>query len=104
MDLSKEQLAGKPKKVGTLGSKPVFALVTKGGYNLIVVPKGPTSYETLAVGPHKAVAKHIAAKLNKEIKWTELSKSEDVDPASFAHLLPKYEQLTSELRKKQENQ
>lgn len=75
-------------------------VVTKGGYHLIVAPKG-NSFETLGVGPHRAVARSIAAKHHKSIKWTELSKGDWIDPQEYEHLLPKYEEITLKFRKLQ---
>ncbi len=76
-------------------------VVTKGGYHILVAPKGNT-FETLAVGPHRAVARHIAAKHHKSIKWTELSKGDWIAPEDYAHLVPKYEQITADLQKREQ--
>ncbi len=100
MQIEKKQLAGKPKKVGDLDGRAVFSLVTKGGCHLLVAPKG-TSFETLAVAPHRAVARHIAMKQHKSIKWQELSKGDWLDPKEFEHILPKYEALTKSLQDRQ---
>mgnify|MGYP000904811848 CR=1 FL=1 len=96
MNLTREQLQYH-KKVGKLNGRPVFEIATKGGFHMIVAPKG-TGYETLGTGPHRAVARHIAEKTEKEILWTELSKSDWVDPADFADLIPKYEEVTRYIR------
>ncbi len=93
MELSAEQLNGKPKEVGvTSEGDKVFHIVTKGGFNLIVSSKKGKRFEVLGTAPHKAIAKHIA-KRHADITWTELEKSV-VDPATFQHLLPKYEAIT----------
>ncbi len=75
-------------------------VVTKGGYHILVAPKGNT-FETLGVGPHRAVARHIATKHHKSIKWTELSKGDWIAPEDYEHLIPKYEAITEAFRKKQ---
>ena len=100
MNISASQLAGRPRKVGTRDGGNVMEFSTKGGYHLIVAPKG-TSFETLAVGPHRAVARHIAQKHHKDIRWTELSKGDWIDPAHYEHLMPKYEGITNHFRRLQ---
>lgn len=101
MNISANQLASRPKKVGTLDGKNVMEVVTKGGYHILVAPKG-ASFETLAVGPHRAVSRHIATKHHKAIQWTELSKGDFLELGDIEHLLPRYEKLTSMMRKNQE--
>lgn len=100
MDISEKQLASK-KRVGKLGSSPVFELVTKGGLHLIVGTKGG-KFETLGAGPHRAVARHIAKKREPEIDWNDLQKSDYVDPAHFQFVLPDYEVLTEQIRTAEE--
>lgn len=82
------------KVIGQLHGKRVFYIRTRGGLHLVVVENG----EILAVGPHRAVTQHIAAKRNPDIKFTELSKSEFVDPDTIAFCLPEYQKLTDKFR------
>lgn len=97
MQIDTKQIDEKPKKVGNLRGKPVFHLRTKGGLHILVMQKNGT-YETLGTGPHRAVARHIANKYEPDIVWSELSKSDHVDPEAYALILPKYEEVTEALR------
>lgn len=86
------------KQVGRIGDCPVFEFGLIGGLHLIVRPKGSSS-DTLGLGSHRRIARHIAQKRQPDIEWTELSKSDDrIDERHFAHLLPKYESVTDQLR------
>ncbi len=99
MNLEPNQLKQKPKKVGkTDTGKDVFEVETKGGLSLIVSPKDG-SFETLGTGPHRAVARHIAAKRMPGIQWSDLHKSESLDLPTIQALLPKYEAVTAAYRK-----
>ena len=100
MNLTPNQIQGKAKEVGILNGKKVLELTTKGGLTLVVAPM-TKGFETLGAGPHKAVARHIALKNQPDIKWTELSKADYIDPKYFQHLLPEYESLVSALRTRQ---
>lgn len=85
------------RKVGTLEGKPVFEVGTIGGLHLIIATrKGKT--ETLGVGPHRAVARHIAKKREPDFILTDLAKGDDCPEESFSTLLPKYEQITKAMR------
>jgi hypothetical protein len=90
------------KKVGKLHGKSVIEIKTTGGFHMVVAANEGGGFETLGTGPHKAVARHIAAKREPDIEWTELSKSDYVDPAHFQNILPEYEALTDTVRKLQE--
>ncbi len=96
MNITAEHVAYK-KKIGTLKGRPVIELATTGGLHLIVMSKAD-GIETIACGPHKAVARHIAKKKHPEIVFSELSKSDWVDPACFQHLLPQWETVTDRIR------
>ncbi len=100
MNVSANQLKSRPRKVGTRDGGNVMEVVTKGGYHIIVAPKG-ASFETLGVGPHRAVARHIAKKNNKGIQWLELSKSEDLLATDFQEIVVKYEGITASMRQLQ---
>jgi hypothetical protein len=99
MNVSANQLKGKPKKVGKHDGRDVFALATKGGFNMIVAAKGQ-GFETLGSGPHPCVARHIANQKFKNITWTNLNKADFVEFESYAHLLPKYEAITMAIRRR----
>lgn len=99
MNITKEHIASK-KRVGTLDEKPVHEVVTTGGLHLIVTAKGGDGFETLGVGPHRAISRHLADKRSQSrIKWTDLSKSDHVELADMAYLLPHWEQVTERVRK-----
>lgn len=98
MDIEPKQLAEKPRKVGKSEGRDIYQLRTKGGWHMIVAPKNGRM-ETLGAGPLAAVARHIANKRKSDIEWVELSKSEHVSEEAIATLIPKYEQITNELRK-----
>jgi isocitrate lyase len=95
MNLTENQIKAK-KRVGRIGSNPVVELITKGGLHMIVAAKSG-GFETLGVGSHRAVARHIAGQ-KADITWTELSKADPVAAEHFAHILPKYEALTEQIR------
>lgn len=99
MQIPAEQVAYK-KQIGKLGESPVWELGLKGGLHLVVAAhKGKT--ETLGVGPHRAVARHVAKKMKPDLNITELSKSEYFAPEHYAHLLPAAEADTRALRRRQ---
>lgn len=85
------------RKVGVKGQAPVVEMATTGGWHVIVTHEagGP---KFLAVGAHRALARHIAKKRNPDIKWTELQKSEEFDISTFEWLIPKYEAMTDALQ------
>lgn len=101
MQISRQQMAAKPKKVGKLDGKDVFHLPLKGGLHMIVgaSDKG-VGFETLGTGPHPAVARHIATKKHSDIQWTELNKADYVEFEHYENLLPKYEALTTAIRRR----
>ena len=88
------------KKVGVDGGDPVHEIATVGGLHLIVaVRKGGA--ETLGIGSHRAVARHLATKKARALQWTELSKSEAVEDRFIQHLIPKWEAVTDAQRAKE---
>ena len=100
MQISSVHLAGKPKKIGTLEGNPIMELSTTGGLHVVAVARGGKS-EVLGAGPHRAVARHLALKKEPSIKLTDLAKADHVPEAMFSFVLPKYEQLTADLRRAQ---
>lgn len=101
MQISRQQMASKPKKVGKLNGKDVFHLPLKGGLHMIVgASEKAAGFETLGTGPHPAVARHIAMKKQPDIMWTELNKADYVEPEHYQHLLPKYEAMTDAIRRR----
>ncbi len=100
MQLTENHIASK-KRIGTLNGRPVVAICTTGGLNLLVASKsdGSDEVETLGVGPHAAIAKFVARKKYPGLKIDTLEKSDWVDPACFQHLVPEYEALTARLNR-----
>jgi hypothetical protein len=93
VQVTQDQIAYK-KKVGRLGDAHIYEVGLIGGLHLIMKAgqKAP-----LGAGPHRAVARHIALKRNPELEFTELSKSDHIEPHLYETLVPKYEGLTDEM-------
>ena len=92
MDLSPKHLAYK-KQIGLYKGKPVIECATTGGFHLIVGIKDGQQH-TFGCGSHRAIARHIARKREPELEITELSKSDDIDPRAYEHLLQGYQDIT----------
>lgn len=99
MEIRQEEVAYK-KKVGKLDGSPVLEVGLKGGLHLIFSTKGG-KLQALGAGPHRAVARHIAKKKEDKIDWTDLSKSDHIEPEHFADILPDWEAYTDALRERQ---
>ena len=100
MQISREHLAGKPQKIGTLDGDPVYEIVTTGGLNLVSVTRHG-KVEMLGVGPHKAIARFLAQKKEPDLVYTSLTKADYVPVEEFPELIAKYEQLTDDFRRVQ---
>lgn len=96
MNIPEKQVAYK-KRVGKVGTNPVYEVGLIGGFHLHVMMKSGVT-EVLGTGPHKSVSKHISTKRYPNIVWTSLDKADHVEEIHFAHLLPRYEALTEKLR------
>ena len=82
-----------------MDGKPVLEVETIGGLFLVVMEKNG-KVETLGVGPHRAVSRHIAKMRNASFMINELAKSEDgVTLAQFEHLLQSYSDITDKFNK-----
>lgn len=99
MQIPSEQVIYK-KQIGKLGDVPIWELGLMGGLHLVVAARKGKA-ETLGVGPHRAVARHIAMKREPSMTVTELSKSDYYDPAHFQHLVPRYEAMSAAFREAQ---
>jgi hypothetical protein len=108
MNLEPDHLKGKPKEIGKTkkNGHPVYSIVTKGGYALVVEKTGK-SFDVLGASPHIAISKHIAKKTvqkkDDEIEFNDLEKSEEVAESTYAHLVPKYEEVTEQFQVEQKN-
>lgn len=68
--------------VGWHAGAPVYAIETKGGYNVIAALRNG-KLDPLARAPHRAMARAIAKRQQPDVRWTQLEKSADtLDPTS----------------------
>lgn len=88
------------KKVGKVNGKDIFHMKTTGGLHLMTMGDNG---RVIGSGSHRAVARQIAQKTEPDVVWTELSKSDHYALEELQHLLPKYEELTTQLRKMQDD-
>lgn len=96
MNIEPSEIAYK-RQVGHLNHNPVMEVGLMGGLHLIMtVRKGKV--ETLGVGPHRAVARHIAKKKEKDLVWTELAKADEPTEREFGFCVPQYEAMTDRRR------
>lgn len=87
------------KRIGKVGDVPVYEIATTGGLHMILKASGANGKpEMLGTGSHRAIARHIAKRKEPRLELNELSKSDWLDPNHYAHLLPKYEELTDRMR------
>lgn len=97
MNIRPEEISkGYPKRIGRIGHAPVFEIGTKGGLFVVMSSKGGV-WEPIGLGPHRAIARHIAKKKEPDMVLTELSKADHVDPQAYQRLLPEYEAATDQL-------
>lgn len=97
MNLSAVHIASK-KRIGTLNGRPVVAISTTGGLNLVVTAKGSgDEVETLGCGSHPAIARHLARKKHPTLKIDTFEKGDWIDPSCYQHLIAEYEKLTDRL-------
>jgi hypothetical protein len=99
MNIPQNQITYK-KKIGESDGHELWGLGTMGGLHLIVKATGAT-FETVATGPHKAIARHIAKKKCPGAKFDSLEKSESLSQDIIDSLSPTYEALTDSFRKAQ---
>jgi hypothetical protein len=98
MQIAREHLLGKPKKIGEYEGQPVMELATKGGLHLVVAMKKNGKTETLGTGSHRAIARFIAEKEFPGVKITELEKSEDLPRWLVEKHAPQFVELTERIR------
>lgn len=67
MELNNKYIKTK-RIIGNLDRAPIDLIITYGGFNILFVNKKDKS-EIIGAGPHLAVAKNIAEKKYKNIKW-----------------------------------
>jgi hypothetical protein len=78
MNVTKEQLACRPKEIGQYKGLPVMEVNTSGGLYMVFAVRKNGSTETLGTGSHRAIARFVAEREHPEIKITELHKNEDL--------------------------
>lgn len=100
--ISAEQIKnGSKKKIGKDDGADIYQVESKGGLFIVAKLRTEGGVGVLGMGPHPAVARHIAKAKNPGIEWDQnLNKSEgmyslDVPVSAFEHLLPVYEAMTA---------
>lgn len=91
--VTQEQLKDNPKKIGKTKNGVVYHMLTKGGLN-IIMGKMTSGSRVLGCANHIAIARFLARKIDPDIVFDELSKSEDLPVEVFSHLVPFWEQYT----------
>lgn len=86
------------KVIGKSKGRTVFGVGVVGGLHMVVAAKRGGGIETLGVASHPALARHIAERNDPGIEFTELAKSEQVDPRHFGDLVDRYVELTAQFR------
>lgn len=95
MEITSGQVAYK-KRIGKIGTQPVFEVGLIGGLHLVVMPQDG-KVKTLGAGSHRAVARFMAKRENEGLEIDELEKGDFIEPATFAHQLPRYELMVRQL-------
>ena len=98
MVITKEQLVGAPKKIGSLDGEEVLENSTKGGLHFVFAVRKNGKTETLGMGNHPAVARFIAQKEHPTLQVTSLNKSEDLPKWVCEKEAPQYVALTARMR------
>ena len=89
MNVDLKQMATHPRRIGrTAEGEDVFEMVTKGGLVVIEADGKNGRKRTLGLGPHRALARHVARQQARGLELNELSKSEAVGAEYWAHLIP----------------
>ena len=90
MNIDVRQIQGKPRRIGrTADGEEVFEYTTRGGLVVLEAANPHTGRSrTIGLGPHRALARHVAKSQTHGLELTELSKSETVGPEYWRHLIP----------------
>lgn len=96
LNILPKHLKNKPERIGTVDGEPMFFVETTGGLNIIATKKN-NKFELLSCAPHPAICKHIVSKKFKDVVFTALQKSEEVDVSQFQEMIKKYEQVTERI-------
>lgn len=100
MNVSAEQVKSK-KIIGKSGNQDVVELTLKGGFVMVVKMNASGSGEALGLGSHRGISRYIAKKKCPDLQFTELSKSEEIEPSLFMQYVPYWEKATDDLIAKQ---
>lgn len=93
MDITPAHIKNK-KTIGKLHGQPVEQITTTGGL-VVVAARKNGKLKTLAVGPHPGVSRHIAEQAEPDLIFTDLQKSDTLDPATLATALPHWETISA---------
>lgn len=98
-DVSPEDIR-ETKRIGQIGSDPVYQLECIGGITLIMVKnEEERSGEFIGAGTHPAMARFAARRRRPELQLTDLQKAV-VDTAVFEPYLPYFDTFVDNLNKK----
>ncbi len=90
MNIDVKQVSKPARRIGrTSDGDDVFETTLKGGLVVVEATNAKTGRKkALGLGPHRALARHVAKMQEPGLQLTELSKSEAVGPEYWAHLIP----------------
>ena len=72
-----------------------------GGLHVVAAASGNGDFEILGAGSHPGLARHLAASRHEGIEFSDLEKSESINPEWFSDLIAAYGEITAQLRKAQ---
>lgn len=100
MNVLVNQLSRPARRIGrTSEGDDVFELTLKGGLVVVEAANAKTGKKkALGLGPHRALARHVAKMQEPGLQLTELSKSEAGLASYYAHLIPECVKLVERFR------
>ena len=97
MEITKEQLKSK-REIGNVDGRPIYQIVTKGGFNIVAMLSKSGSLEILAVANHPGISQWQAEKKAPKATWTNLRKADYCPYEAFSHLVGPFGQLTDQFQ------
>jgi hypothetical protein len=94
MNIPRNQISYR-KRIGSAGRHSLYGIGVIGGLHIVANDEG----EILGMGSHPLMARHIAKKHASDVTFSDMAKSEAIDPRDFADLLPHWESETDRIRK-----
>jgi len=90
VNISVEQIRTKPRRIGrTADGDEIYEMILKGGLVVVEVANAKTGRRrTVGLGPHRALARHVAKTQEHGLEFLELSKSEAIGIEYWQHLIP----------------